>query len=73
MDSPAADITIRVNGEPLAVPARCTLDELLERMGMAGQRVAVERNEDVVPRSEHATTGLQEGDRIEIIRAIGGG
>jgi len=80
MNSPASDITIRVNGEPRPVPAGCTLDQLLARMDMAGQRVAVERNEDVVPRredvvprSEYAATRLQDGDRVEIIRAIGGG
>ncbi|MEX0431270.1 sulfur carrier protein ThiS [Spiribacter sp. 221] len=66
-------MTIRVNGEPFTVPARCTLEELLERMDMGSQRVAVEHNEDVVPRSEYAATGLQDGDRVEIIRAIGGG
>ena len=55
------------------MPAGCTLDQLLARMDMAGQRVAVERNEDVVPRSEYAATRLQDGDRVEIIRAIGGG
>ncbi len=73
MNSPASDITVRVNGEARQVPADCTLEQLLEQVGMAGQRVAIEHNEDVVPRSEYARTRLQDDDRVEIIRAIGGG
>ena len=73
MNSPTAYITVRVNGEARRLAADCSIEQLLESLDMAGQRVAVERNEDVVPRSEYATTQLQQDDRIEIIRAIGGG
>lgn len=65
-------MTIHINGEPRPFVAR-TVAELLQEMGLAGQRVAVEINGDVVPRSHHATHAIQERDRIEVVRAIGGG
>ncbi|MGC9129221.1 MAG: sulfur carrier protein ThiS [Acidithiobacillus sp.] len=45
----------------------------MEQLDFAGQRVAVELNREVVPRSLHPQTLLREGDRLEIIRAVGGG
>ena len=47
--------------------------QLVAELGLAGKRLAVELNRDIVPRGEHATRTLQDGDRIEIIHAIGGG
>jgi len=64
---------IIVNGEPREVPDNITAAGLLESMGMAGQRVAMEVNLEIVPRSTFADHRLQPGDRIEIVRAIGGG
>ena len=46
---------------------------LLEAMNLAGKRVAVERNGDIVPRGLHAATALADGDRLEIVVAVGGG
>jgi sulfur carrier protein len=69
MDAP----TIQVNGQPRAARAGMTLAALLEELKLAGQRVAVERNGELVPRSRHADTALAPGDRLEIVRAIGGG
>jgi len=62
-----------VNGDPLELPAGATVAELIEYLGLAGRRVAVEVNEDIVPRSRHAQRVLQEGDRVEVVHAIGGG
>ncbi len=64
---------IRVNGEPRAFAAPPTVAELLRDMGLEGKRVAVERNGEIVPRSHHAEVGLADGDRLEIVAAVGGG
>lgn len=55
----------------LAGPA--TVASLLDEMGLAGKRLAVERNGEIVPRGLHAATGLADGDRLEIVVAVGGG
>jgi sulfur carrier protein len=64
---------ITVNGETSELPEGLTVAELLERTGLADQRIALERNREIVPRSEFEHTRLAEGDRVEIVRAIGGG
>lgn len=73
MDAQIPQMTIKLNGTPQTIAVGISLAELLQTLDMAGQRVAIEVNEDVVPRSEYAETVLHEGDRVEIIRAIGGG
>jgi len=65
-------LDIIINGEAQRLDA-CTVTELLVARGLAGKRVAVERNGEIVPRSRHADTPLQAGDRIEIVVAVGGG
>ena len=64
---------ISVNGEPRSVAAALSVAELLREMGLEGKRLAVERNGEIVPKSSHAATPLAEGDRIEIVIAVGGG
>lgn len=64
---------ITLNGQAEEIPASLTLSQLLEQRKLAGKRVAVERNGEIVPRSAHAQTVLEDGDRIEIVHAIGGG
>lgn len=64
---------ITLNGEPVALGNPTTITALIERLGLSGKRIAVEVNENIVPRSAHATTSLQAGDRVEIVHAIGGG
>ena len=66
-------IEITLNGEAKSVPAPLTIAELLEQAGLAGKRVAVEVNRDIVPRSRHAEHRLENGDHVEIVQAIGGG
>ncbi|GMU43135.1 MAG: thiamine biosynthesis protein ThiS [Lysobacterales bacterium] len=66
-------LSIRLNGEFRTVPAGSTLAALLVLAGHGERRVAVERNGEIVPRSQHAHTVLADGDRIEIVQAIGGG
>lgn len=64
-------VTITLNGEPHATSARVVAD-LLEALCVEG-RFAVERNGELVPRSRFAETPVHDGDRIEVVRAIGGG
>jgi sulfur carrier protein len=64
---------IAVNGEPKDVPADITLGALLVELGVSGGPVAVEKNREIVPRAEHATTRLCEGDELEVVSFVGGG
>lgn len=64
---------VSVNGEEQQLPEGLTAAELIERIGLADQRIALEVNREIVPRSEYTSTTLAEGDRVEIVRAIGGG
>lgn len=73
MSENSAAITILLNGEEREIPAGITVAELLRRLGLAGKPVAVERNLEVVPLAKHAETGLQTGDRLEIVTLVGGG
>jgi len=64
---------ITVNGEIRDADEGLTLAALLGELELAGKRLAVEVNEDVIPRSQHPAHALREGDRVEIVHAIGGG
>jgi sulfur carrier protein len=64
---------ITVNGETRTAPEGLTAAQLVEELGLEGQRIAMEVNEEILPRSRYGTHRLQAGDRIEIVRAIGGG
>ncbi|RCV90474.1 sulfur carrier protein ThiS [Billgrantia montanilacus] len=64
---------IQLNGEAHDLAADLTVAQLIDSLGLTGRRIAVELNEEIVPRSEHGTTRLGQGDRIEIVHAIGGG
>ena len=66
-------MTITVNGESRDVPDGTTIDALLASLGVDRRRVAVERNQEIVPRGEHAATPLAQGDRVEIVTMVGGG
>ena len=65
------DITL--NGEPRQLAASTTITSLLEAEGLAGRRVAVEVNGTIVPRGQHEAHALDDGDRVEIVHALGGG
>lgn len=64
---------VLLNGETKKLAAEMTVLQLLKTKGLETQRVAVELNEEILPRSEHATRQLCENDRIEIVHAVGGG
>ena len=69
----ATAIAVTVNGEGREVPEGTSVAGLLALIGLDGRKVAVERNEEIVPRSTYAATALGVGDRIEIVHFIGGG
>jgi sulfur carrier protein len=64
---------IYVNGSPSEVEHNAPMSLLIERLGLTGQRIAVEVNAELVPRSRFEAHALREGDRVEIIHAVGGG
>ncbi len=66
-------ITVSINGESRQLPPAATVDALIQEMGLAGKRIALERNGEIVPRSTFATQLLSDGDRLEIVVAVGGG
>jgi sulfur carrier protein len=66
-------IAVTINGEPRQFDAPLNCAELLARLELSGKRVAVERNGEIVPRSRHADERLADGDRLEIVVAVGGG
>ena len=68
-----APIHILLNGAPREFPAPLTFDQLLDALELAGKRLAVERNGEIVPRSRFGEARLNDGDRIEVVIAVGGG
>ncbi|MFP3977131.1 MULTISPECIES: sulfur carrier protein ThiS [Marinobacter] len=64
---------VQVNGEAKVLTKGATVSSLLEEMALTGKRLAVEVNEDIVPRSQHVEFTLNDGDRVEVVHAIGGG
>ncbi|MDC1284774.1 sulfur carrier protein ThiS [Gammaproteobacteria bacterium] len=64
---------IILNGAAKQVPQQSSIKDLLVEIGVLGGRVAIELNQEVVPKSEYASRQLQAADQIEIIQAVGGG
>jgi sulfur carrier protein len=66
-------ITLSVNGESRQFSSPLTCAGLIAALGLAGKRVALERNGEIVPRGRHADEALADGDKVEIVVAVGGG
>jgi thiamine biosynthesis protein ThiS len=66
-------VTLKLNGESRAFDGPMTVAGLLATLGLEARKVAVERNEEIVPRSSYAEVWLQSGDALEIVHFIGGG
>ncbi len=66
-------IDIEVNGKHQQIAANSSVSDLIAALGLEGQAVAVERNQHVVPRNLHRQTTLEPGDRVELVRFVGGG
>ena len=69
----SAPIRITLNGAPREYPAPLTISQLLHDLALAGRRLAIERNGEIVPRSLFGDARLADGDRIEVVIAVGGG
>jgi len=54
-------------------PAPSTVAELVRALQLEGRRIAIERNGEIVPKSQYATTAVSAGDRLEVVAAVGGG
>ncbi|WP_028514409.1 sulfur carrier protein ThiS [Ruminococcus flavefaciens] len=63
---------VKINGELLDKDGK-TVTEMLADMDISGQRVAVELNEEIVPKAKYGETVLKDGDKIEVVRFVGGG
>jgi sulfur carrier protein len=66
-------VQIMINGSPRRLARPVPVSELIESMSLAGKKIAVERNGEIVPRSAHASTLVLDGDSLEIVVAVGGG
>ena len=66
-------IQVTVNGEPRWFPVPVTFEQLLADMALAGKRIAIERNGEILPKSRYSTTELTDGDKLEVVVAVGGG
>jgi thiamine biosynthesis protein ThiS len=62
-----------INGKEQTFEGPLTLAQLVERLGMKGDRVAIELNREIVSRPQWAETSLRDGDRLEIVHFVGGG
>jgi thiamine biosynthesis protein ThiS len=66
-------ITIQINGEQREIPAGLTVASLLRQLQFPVDRVAVERNLEIVPRNRWDATAIEPGDRLEVVHFVGGG
>ena len=66
-------LQVTINGDPRQFGRALAVTELLDELALAGKRVAIERNGEIVPRSRYAETRLANGDQLEIVVAVGGG
>ena len=66
-------IQVVVNGAQKQLEQPLAVSELILQMALAGKKIAVERNGEIVPRSAHGSTVLSDGDQLEIVVAVGGG
>ena len=73
MSAVAGSVRVRVNGEERELPEGATVATLLGDLGIGTPRVAVERNREIVPKAEYASTALQPGDALEVVEFVGGG
>ncbi|GAB1367508.1 sulfur carrier protein ThiS [Azonexus hydrophilus] len=66
-------INLHINGAPHTFTAPLSVEQLVAHLGYSGKRIAIERNGEIVPKSQHASTPLADGDVLEIVVAVAGG
>lgn len=64
---------VTVNGQERELPAGTSVRSLIEQMGLARQACAAEVNKELVPRREHESRAIKDGDRVELVSLVGGG
>ncbi len=69
----AGTITVTINGEARTLPSASTVAGLVAALGLEKAACAVEVNQRLVPKREHAAATLSEGDRVEVVTLVGGG
>lgn len=67
------ELLVTINGAERRFAPPLTVARLVGELGFAGKRVAIERNGEIVPRSRYAEIDLRDGDRLEVVVAVGGG
>lgn len=66
-------IAVVINGEPRELPAGLNVLDMLSHLGLAANRVAIERNRDILPRAQWQQTPVEPNDSYEIVQFVGGG
>lgn len=66
-------MTVTINGDMREIPDGLNVAELLAHLGVAADRVAIERNRDVLPRAQWSRTAVEKNDAYEIVHFVGGG
>jgi len=66
-------VEILVNGEKISLPKDSSIEDLIVHLGYQNQRIAIEINESIIPKSIHSSFLLQDLDKVEVINAVGGG
>lgn len=66
-------LVLQVNGAPRELPVGSSVESLVSTLELHGRRFAIELNGEIVPKSRHAATALQSGDKLEVVIAVGGG
>jgi len=64
---------VNLNGETFNLPLDATVEMMIDLLELSNRRIAVELNQNIVPRSLYAITEICEGDKLEVVHAIGGG
>lgn len=67
------ELLLRINGTERRFAPPLTVEALVGRLGVEGKRIAIERNGEIVPRSRYGEVELADGDRLEVVVAVGGG
>lgn len=66
-------IQLTINGQPQQFEAPLNITQLVDQLALQGKRIAIERNGEIVPRSQFSQQILTHGDRLEVVVAVGGG
>lgn len=66
-------IQLTINGQPQQFEAPLNITQLVDHLALQGKRIAIERNGEIVPRSQFSQQILAHGDRLEVVIAVGGG